>query len=99
MFPRLAIQSMLCGRDPWAGTSDVPEIDLLTLTPVTFSSLQAARTSLDILMKISLQFLRESHKLNIRSQPNGKHRVVVLTNALDKWSLAFNLFLVGSSAN
>lgn len=99
MFSRLAIQSMLCGRDPWAGTSNVPEIDLSTLTPVIFSSPQAARTSLGILMKISLQFLRESHELNIRSQPDGKHRVVVLTNTLDKWSLAFDLFLAGSSAN
>ena len=53
IFSRLRIQSMLCGRPP-TGTSNISEVGLLTLTPATFPSLQAARTSLDFLVKISL---------------------------------------------
>jgi hypothetical protein len=97
-FSRLTIQSMLCGRDPLTSSSDVLEADLSALTPVVFSSLQAARTSLDFLMKISHQILLKSHEPDFQLQPETNHRLDTLTNALDKWSLSFDLFLVSSSA-
>lgn len=98
MFSRLAIQSMLCGRAPPAGRPKVSEANLLTLTPAVFTSLQAARTSLDLLMKISLQFLQEGHERSIELSREAKQRLHNLTSTLDKWSVAFDQFLVGSSA-
>jgi hypothetical protein len=99
MFSRLTIQSMLCGRDPTADFPRYSEADLLLLTPAVFPSLQAARISLDYLMKMSLQFLRESYeRSHFQIQPEAKYRLDNLTNALDKWSLAFDLFQVSSSA-
>jgi hypothetical protein len=99
MFSRLTIQSMLCDRDPTADFPRHSESDLLLFTPAVFPSLQAARISLDFLMKISLQFLHESHEQShFQIRPEAKCRLDNITNALDKWSLAFDLFLVGSSA-
>lgn len=98
MFSRLTIQSMLCGRDPMADFLRYSEADLLPFTPAVFPSLLAARISLDSLMKISLQFLRESHeRSHFQIQPEAKYRLDNITNALDQWSLAFDLFLANSS--
>jgi hypothetical protein len=98
MFSRLTIQSMLCGRDPRNGRPVVSGVDLLALTPDEFPSIQAARVSLDYSMKISLQFLRELHEPHFQIRPEAKCRLDDLTRALDKWSLAFDLFLVDSLA-
>lgn len=72
MFSRLTIQSMLCGRDPLTGSSDVLEADLSALTPVMFSSLQAARTSLDFLMRYHFGFSanRTNETYNYNRRPN-----------------------------
>jgi hypothetical protein len=70
----------------------------LALTPDEFPSIQAARVSLDYSMKISLQFLRELHEPHFQIRPEAKCRLDDLTRALDKWSLAFDLFLVDSLA-
>lgn len=98
MFSRLSIQSILCGRDPLPRIP-LDSFDLITMTPAMFPSLQAASSSLDFLMKVSLQFLRESHEPHCRIQPDAKYRLDKYMNALEKWSGAFDLFLVNSSAS
>lgn len=98
IFSRLSIQSMLCGRDPPPGNPLISASDLVTMTPAVFPSLRAARASLDFLMKISLQFLRELQEPHFRIKPDAEYQLHNLKNAFDKWSLAFDLFLVSSSA-
>jgi len=98
MFSRLSIQSMLCDQKPPTGNPLVSAFDLVSIIPALFPSLQAARASLDFLMKISLAFLQESHEPDFRMKPETKPQLDNLTNALDKWSLAFEFFLINSPA-
>ncbi len=100
IFSRLTIQSMLCGRvPPPVARAEQAGADLSTLTPAVFPSLKAARTSLDLLMKISLQFLREARERSSAELSSAdKQRLSQLASTCDRWSLAFDLFLVGSSA-